>query len=317
MREGEIRGVYWEDFDFETRTIIVHRNADRRGKKIGLPKTEAGERRIPMPDVVFEMLQQRASAPDSQMKRRAEWRIAEGMRLIEARASLEFGEWKRWLAENVDYTSECARTYMALARAAGAQSNVVELPRSIPMEKLTGPVFVTEREPCCVPTGPVVWRAFMELQMEAGIVGKQKRYDGAFGVMMEDRRDQTAQRVLPIVREIQESGITSPGMIAKELNARGVPTQLGRKWYRRSIIELLRYERGKYPKYPFHALRHFAASLFIEQGYSPKQLQQIMGHSSIQITYDRYGHLFPTPEDDRRRINAAAASIFATSRDTA
>jgi integrase len=47
------------------------------------------------------------------------------------------------------------------------------------------------------------------------------------------------------------------------------------------------------PKYGWHSLRHAAASLFIEHlGWSPKRLQAVMGHASIQMTFDRYGHLF-------------------------
>ena len=53
------------------------------------------------------------------------------------------------------------------------------------------------------------------------------------------------------------------------------------------------------PKYGMHSLRHAAASLFIEQGFSPKRVQALMGHSSIQVTFDTYGHLFPAAEDDR------------------
>lgn len=53
------------------------------------------------------------------------------------------------------------------------------------------------------------------------------------------------------------------------------------------------------PLYTFHSLRHAAASLFIEQGWSPKRVQQVMGHSSITVTYDTYGHLWPSDEDDR------------------
>lgn len=45
------------------------------------------------------------------------------------------------------------------------------------------------------------------------------------------------------------------------------------------------------PRYGFHSLRHAAASLFIEQGMMPKQLQVVMGHSSIALTFDTYGHL--------------------------
>jgi hypothetical protein len=37
-------------------------------------------------------------------------------------------------------------------------------------------------------------------------------------------------------------------------------------------------------KYGLHALRHACASLWIEQGYNPKQIQPLMGHSSIKVT---------------------------------
>ena len=45
------------------------------------------------------------------------------------------------------------------------------------------------------------------------------------------------------------------------------------------------------PKFGFHALRHAAASLFIEQGWPAKKVQSILGHSSITMTMDVYGHL--------------------------
>ena len=64
------------------------------------------------------------------------------------------------------------------------------------------------------------------------------------------------------------------------------------------------------PLYSVHALRHFAASLFIEQGFPPKRVQALMGHASITITFDRYGHLFPTPEDDRARLVAAQLTVL-------
>ena len=44
----------------------------------------------------------------------------------------------------------------------------------------------------------------------------------------------------------------------------------------------------------FHSLRHTAVSLMIaSEGLNPKQLQAVIGHASIQLTYDTYGHLMP------------------------
>lgn len=56
--------------------------------------------------------------------------------------------------------------------------------------------------------------------------------------------------------------------------------------------------------YTFHSLRHVAASLFIEQGLPPKHVQTIMGHASIQMTFDRYGHLL---HDDGKGAAASEA----------
>ena len=45
-----------------------------------------------------------------------------------------------------------------------------------------------------------------------------------------------------------------------------------------------------------HEARHTFASLMIAAGVAPKALQVYMGHSSIRITFDRYGHLLPGNE---------------------
>lgn len=51
-------------------------------------------------------------------------------------------------------------------------------------------------------------------------------------------------------------------------------------------------------KFGIHALRHAAASLFIEQGWNPKKIQTLLGHASITMTMDVYGHLFENAEED-------------------
>jgi integrase len=41
-----------------------------------------------------------------------------------------------------------------------------------------------------------------------------------------------------------------------------------------------------------HDLRHSHVAALIAQGEHPKVIQTRLGHSSIKITLDRYGHLF-------------------------
>lgn len=52
------------------------------------------------------------------------------------------------------------------------------------------------------------------------------------------------------------------------------------------------------PKYKIYALRHVKASVEIAIGKTPKQIQQIMGHEDIKVTFDTYGHLFKDLEQD-------------------
>jgi integrase len=67
---------------------------------------------------------------------------------------------------------------------------------------------------------------------------------------------------------------------------------------------------GISPRYGLHALRHAAAWLFIEQGWTPKKVQTVMGHSSIQVTYDTYGGLFKSPDDDREAMAKLEAGLL-------
>lgn len=53
------------------------------------------------------------------------------------------------------------------------------------------------------------------------------------------------------------------------------------------------------PDFTPHQLRHAFASLSIERGVAPKQLQMMMGHSSIKMTMDTYGHLWKDDEADQ------------------
>jgi integrase len=57
--------------------------------------------------------------------------------------------------------------------------------------------------------------------------------------------------------------------------------------------------------FTLHDLRHAAASLWIEQRVEPKRVQTWLGHHSIQVTFDTYGHLFDAVERD----SSVAAAI--------
>ena len=69
------------------------------------------------------------------------------------------------------------------------------------------------------------------------------------------------------------------------------------------------FEEAEITPFNWHALRHFAISTWIESGLSPKTVQSFAGHSSLQVTMDRYGHLFPS-EDHQQAMERIAKGMF-------
>ena len=64
-----------------------------------------------------------------------------------------------------------------------------------------------------------------------------------------------------------------------------------------------------------HEGRHTFASLMIAAGVNAKALSTYMGHASISITFDRYGHLMPGNEDEAAGL-LDSYLVRAVSRDT-
>lgn len=81
-----------------------------------------------------------------------------------------------------------------------------------------------------------------------------------------------------------------------------------REWLpavRRSVDEPMR----------FHDLRHTHAAMLIAQGEHPKVIQSRLGHSSIKVTLDTYGHLFDgLDEAAAERLDAAITGAAVPSR---
>lgn len=63
---------------------------------------------------------------------------------------------------------------------------------------------------------------------------------------------------------------------------------------------LLKTREGALEPIGLHESRHTFASLMIASGVNAKALSKIMGHASISITFDVYGHLMPGGEDEAR-----------------
>lgn len=59
------------------------------------------------------------------------------------------------------------------------------------------------------------------------------------------------------------------------------------------------------PNYNFHVLRHTFATNCVDSGMDIKSLSEILGHSNVQITLNRYVH--PSMDTKRKYLNALSA----------
>jgi integrase len=80
-------------------------------------------------------------------------------------------------------------------------------------------------------------------------------------------------------------------------------------WSKRALAPILERAEGV-PAIGLHGLRHTYASLLINQGEHIKYVSQQLGHASITITADLYGHLFrETSSAAMRRLDARKDAV--------
>jgi integrase len=70
-------------------------------------------------------------------------------------------------------------------------------------------------------------------------------------------------------------------------------SQIHKIWkpFQASLNMLDDYDMPLAPLYNLHCLRHACASLLIDEGWNAKRIQVSLGHATIQMTFDLYGHL--------------------------
>jgi integrase len=145
------------------------------------------------------------------------------------------------------------------------------------------------------------------LDLEAGVVHVRQRADA--WCRMGPPKSKAGARDIPLAPSVVHA--LKHWRLACPLGALDLvfPNRVGRPFTLQNLRERLLLplqvkagvvDRDGRAKYSFHAFRHAAASLFIENlHWPPKRIQAIMGHANISVTFDRYGHLFEDSEADR------------------
>ena len=103
-----------------------------------------------------------------------------------------------------------------------------------------------------------------------------------------NRRVAAAEAVLELLRRLRADAKDSSGLVFLGPGGK----RMDPDYFDEFIFGRVAAHAGL-PNVRFHDLRHFFASMLIAQGESAKYVCDQMGHSSIQVTFDTYGHLFP------------------------
>lgn len=141
------------------------------------------------------------------------------------------------------------------------------------------------------------WEA---IDFDAGLLRVERAYDSVARLFIAPK-SRAGERTVPIVpqlREFLEPLSPAPG----ESRRRLVWTQEDgvTPFSDASIGYRAKRDWARHGRQPIrlHECRHTFASLLIAAGANAKAISKIMGHESIQITFDRYGHMLPGAEEE-------------------
>jgi integrase len=136
-----------------------------------------------------------------------------------------------------------------------------------------------------------------DIDLERDVIRVERSWDRVIGPI--DPKSHAGQRRVPLTQTLRRHIISHrlhhPHTDAEDLAfgrtamrpfiPRTTLERARRAWAQTSLTPIL-----------FHECRHTYAAYMIAAGVNPKALQTYMGHASITITLDRYGHLLPGNE---------------------
>jgi integrase len=136
-----------------------------------------------------------------------------------------------------------------------------------------------------------------DVDLELGVIRVERSWDPHEGFI--EPKSRAGRRSVPVVAALR------PHLAARRLRRGGSGGHFffgdsGRPFNRDALVRRAcrAWKKAKLPPIGLHECRHTFASILIAAGVNAKALSTYLGHSSIQITLDRYGHLMPGNEDE-------------------
>ena len=165
----------------------------------------------------------------------------------------------------------------------------------------------------------------MDIDLGRSLIHVRRGWDQVEGEI--DPKSRAGERTIPmlaILRDYMDGQLLRTGRTGKDrifgrsaghpFYASTIDGRAKRAWLAHNLAARAAAEKdGRPPSLltllTLHECRHTFASILIETGANPKAIQEVMGHSKIQTTFDVYGHLLPgSYEDVRARMDAYLAS---------
>jgi integrase len=134
-----------------------------------------------------------------------------------------------------------------------------------------------------------------DVDLAAGVIRVERSWDKAEGVI--EPKSRAGKRKVPIAAALRVH------LAAHRLRRGGGELffgERGRPFNRNALVGRAEkaWKAAKLAPIGLHEARHTCASIFIAAGVNLKALSAYLGHASITITLDRYGHLMPGNEEE-------------------
>ena len=146
-----------------------------------------------------------------------------------------------------------------------------------------------------------------DIDLTTGLIRVERSWDVRAGLI--EPKSRAGKRAVPIASALREhlaahalrsgrrTGLAFSARPDKPFDPESL-NQRARKAWQYMDADRAEHKRGPIAPIGLHECRHTFASLMIAAGVNAKALSTYMGHASIAITLDRYGHLMPGNEEE-------------------
>jgi integrase len=147
--------------------------------------------------------------------------------------------------------------------------------------------------PACAAASYARWSC--DIDLDANVIRVQRSWDAIEGLI--EPKTHAGRRTVPVPGVLRSALVEHVGSLDRSnglafcqsarvsFQPKSLSNRTGRAW-----------ERAGLQPITLHECRHTFASLMIAAGVNAKALSTYMGHASVMITLDRYGHLMPGNE---------------------